>query len=136
MTDIAQIGNISQSLPAVALYLGGMAFSAIHLAAWNWEFPSPLIQALWRWFCLVAFLACLLPFISVAIAILALAVDEDNEAVVETLGFSGALVSLFLLFGYVASRLAILLLIFYCFTSMPASAYEKVVWTEYIPHFS
>ena len=132
MTDIGETGNMSQCLPAVALYLGGMAFSAIHLAAWNWEFPSPLIQALWRLFCLVAFLACLLPFFLFTIAALALVADEDNEEV----GFSIALVSFSLLLGYVASRLVILFLIFYCFTSMPASAYEKVVWIEYIPHFS
>jgi hypothetical protein len=34
-----------------------------------------------------------------------------------------------------ASRLGLIVLIFYCFSSTPASVYETVKWTKYLPHF-
>ena len=37
---------------------------------------------------------------------------------------------------YIVSRLALLVLTIYCFTSMPVSAYAKLDWTDFLPHFS
>ena len=37
--------------------------------------------------------------------------------------------------GYVVARVTLLVLTFYCFASMPASVYERVDWTGFIPHF-
>ncbi|KAF5618415.1 hypothetical protein F25303_13030 [Fusarium sp. NRRL 25303] len=36
--------------PALLLYITSTAFIAIHLSAWNWEFPSTVVRSLWRWF--------------------------------------------------------------------------------------
>lgn len=40
--------------PTIALYIVGAAFSAIHLAAWNWEIPAPVARTLWRVFGVVS----------------------------------------------------------------------------------
>ncbi|KAL2786910.1 hypothetical protein BJX66DRAFT_341696 [Aspergillus keveii] len=44
-------------------HTSGVAFSSIHLIAWNWDFPSPVIRILWRSFSLGA--TCL-PLVTVA----------------------------------------------------------------------
>ncbi len=58
--------NDNDLWPPIALYLTGAIFSAIHLVAWNWEFPSPLIQTLWRCFGTLALAMTLFP-LSVAL---------------------------------------------------------------------
>jgi hypothetical protein len=35
---------------------------------------------------------------------------------------------------YVVARLGLIVLIFYCFCSMPAGVYETVHWTDFLPH--
>ena len=37
---------------------------------------------------------------------------------------------------YIISRLGLIVLVFYCFSSMPASVYKTVDWTNFLPHFS
>lgn len=38
----------------IVLYASGMLFSALHVAAWNWEFPSSTSRELWRIFAIAA----------------------------------------------------------------------------------
>lgn len=127
-------GNFAESYPSLALYLSGMAFSAVHVAAWNWEFPSRLIQILWRTSTLTAFGASFFPFF--VAFIIYLGDWASTDWMKDMAGNLGAGVTLGTLFIYVVARLVIITLAFYCFTAMPASAYEKVEWTGYIPHFS
>jgi len=129
-------------LPAAALYASGIASSAVHLAAWNWEFPSPTVQTLWRAFGVAALGAAALPVLSVIRIFLLLSCgisSSTSDADTLLTGRMGllwkGLVWLILLI-YIASRLALLSLSFYCFSSIPASAYIKVDWTAFIPHFS
>ncbi|KAK0706130.1 hypothetical protein B0T26DRAFT_679854 [Lasiosphaeria miniovina] len=118
------------SMPTVGLYLSGTAFAAIHLAAWNWEFPSPLVQSLWRWFAVTALVASFLPFLQ---SVLVRLVDVVGDDVALWLFWIHAVI---VGLSYIVARLAILVVTFYCFTAMPSSAYEKVEWTGFIPHFS
>lgn len=132
--DLMEDGNITENYPTLALYLSGMAFSAVHVAAWNWTFPSRLIQILWRTSTVAAFGASFLPLACVFLGICYRWVSQDwLESAIAYLffgiGYGGVGI-------YVVARLVILFLTFYCFTAMPASAYEKVDWTGYIPHFS
>ncbi|KAK0613204.1 hypothetical protein B0T14DRAFT_275320 [Immersiella caudata] len=128
-------GNVGDHIPTLALYLSGMAFSAVHVAAWNWEFPSHLIKILWRTSTVAAFGASFLPIISMFLGLLfnlTKSIDWIGDVlrfIFFGLGYGGLAV-------YVVSRLVILFLSFYCFVAMPSSAYEKVEWTGYIPHFS
>jgi len=50
----------------------GVAFSALHIAAWNWDFPSPIGRTLWRVVSLSATISCslialMLPFMGTGI---------------------------------------------------------------------
>jgi hypothetical protein len=40
------------------------------------------------------------------------------------------------LITYTICRLALIILVFYCFCSMPATVYEGMNWVNYFPHFS
>ncbi|KAK3370969.1 hypothetical protein B0T24DRAFT_680108 [Lasiosphaeria ovina] len=114
-------------VPTVALSLSGTAFAAIHLAAWNWEFPSPLIQSLWRSFAVTALVTSFLPFVQ---HVLFSAVDSLSDGVALLLFWIPAFI---MSLSYIVARLGILVLTFYSFTSMPASAYKKVEWTGATP---
>ena len=37
---------------------------------------------------------------------------------------------------YIISRLGLIFLVFYCFSSMPAAVYKTVNWNTIFPHFS
>ncbi|RYP12482.1 hypothetical protein DL765_007281 [Monosporascus sp. GIB2] len=58
---IVDNANVQDDWPTVALYLSGITFSAIHVAAWNWEFPTPLIRTIWRAATLTALAASSIP---------------------------------------------------------------------------
>jgi len=121
--------------PGVAFHITGSLFSAVHVAAWNWTFRSPLIQLLWRCFSLSALASTLSPlFITVSLAfILNFPVTEKVEDLMYSVGSYLALLGLII---YFISRLGILVLTFYCFSSMPQKVYERLDWTSFIPHFA
>ncbi|KAK3386829.1 hypothetical protein B0H63DRAFT_468447 [Podospora didyma] len=122
------------NLTAIAFNVTGMAFSGIHLAAWNWEFPTNLIQTLWRAFALTAFVRSIAPVIFWHVVPIVSRVIPSRSSF--DLTDLAAYILYFLLFSYVFSRIAVLFLIIYCFSSMPASVYEEVDWMAFIPHFS
>jgi hypothetical protein len=130
MTDDVVVNMLNTSRPSSKLttftfYAVGTAFSASHIAAWNWEFPSSVVQILWRIFGVAA--------TSTASISIVLNFIANLECV-------SAWVSLFIVclitFIYSTSRIALIVLIFYCFSSMPAGVYETVEWTNHLPHFS
>ncbi len=119
----------------MALYLVGAAFSAIHLGAWNWQFPSLLVQQLWRTFGTIAVataLACV-PLVFIRRVYSKGWSDKFIADIFDRLVFG-----LFCLqyVVYFVSRLALLGLTFYCFTAMPPSVYADLDWTAFLPHFS
>ncbi|KAL3476637.1 hypothetical protein BJX99DRAFT_270308 [Aspergillus californicus] len=75
------------AVASMLFYATAIVFSAIHLIAWNWDFPSSTNQVLWRTFSLMA------------------------------------------TFG-------LLVLTFYCFSSMPAAVYTAVDWNNVLPDLS
>ncbi len=122
--------NDNDLWPPIALYLTGAIFSAIHLVAWNWEFPSPLIQTLWRCFGTLALAMTLFPL---SVALWGFIHEKPSGDV------AGRVSSFVFLCGcsvYVLSRLALMGLTLYCFTSMPAGVYEPLDWTSFFPHYS
>jgi hypothetical protein len=120
------------AIRSLAFYTGGTIFSAFHIGAWNWEFPSPVVRTLWRTFALTS--TCTGPA-TIVLVFFAVVIDNHNanndfpETVLLLTWF-------FLLLIYIICRLALIVLIFYCFSSMPAGVYETVSWTKFLPHFS
>jgi hypothetical protein len=114
----------------LALYATGMLFSALHIAAWNWEFPSSTARELWRIF---AIAATGTGPVTILVGLVIVALEGPDLGIPEI--FTVCIVY-FLLFVYIASRIGLVVLIFYCFSSMPAGVYETVNWVQFLPHFS
>ncbi|RYO81790.1 hypothetical protein DL766_004651 [Monosporascus sp. MC13-8B] len=83
--DITKDFDLTGDWPTVALYLSGMTFSAVHVAAWNWEFPTPLIRTIWRAATLTALTASCLPFIVIPLYHISTAAPGAKEVVATTL---------------------------------------------------
>ncbi|SCN92229.1 unnamed protein product [Fusarium fujikuroi] len=119
-------------LPNISLYIASSTFLAIHLCAWNWEFPSAVARSLWRWLNVGTLVASFIP-ITATIPVL----WETRSQTIEK--FLEAIVYLTILTGgasYIISRLVVLGLTFYCLSSMPESAYDTLDWLAWVPHFS
>ncbi|KAN0123013.1 hypothetical protein V8E51_001339 [Hyaloscypha variabilis] len=120
---------------SIIFYAAGTLFSAFHIGAWNWEFPSPIVRTLWRTFALAATgtgpAAIFLIYFYVVILEPKFPGDPGDSV-----GAAIAILSFLLALIYIISRLALMVLIFYCFSSMPAGVYETVDWTKFLPHFS
>jgi hypothetical protein len=116
---------------SLAFYATGTVFSAFHIAAWNWEFPSSIDRTLWRTFAVAS--TSITP-LSIAFYFLEsmLSGGAFSRYAVNFLAFGTAI---FATMAYSISRLGLIVIIFRCFSSMPASAYETVEWTKYLPHF-
>jgi hypothetical protein len=103
----------------IAFYLSGMLFSAFHILAWNWDFPSRKVRIAWRVFGVVA---------TSANPLMALTLTIPEFAGIE-------IIFLILVIIYPVSRVGLIVIIFYCFSSMPVEIYQTVEWTKIFPHF-
>ena len=117
--------NVPNAAAGIMFYLSGTLFSAFHILAWNWEFPSPAVRMSWRVFALVATCAplCLLLCTKQTIG------NWDGIVLMVLIEYG-------FMFIYVVARVGLLVLIFYCFSSMPVGVYQTVEWTKFLPHFS
>ncbi|KAN0092364.1 hypothetical protein V8E51_018211 [Hyaloscypha variabilis] len=127
-SDFAELSR--EVARTLALYATGTLFSALHLAAWNWEFPSSTVRELWRIFAVTATVTG--P--ATIIVLFAVRVLEDSGILI--LNLLPALLIWLFLFVYVAFRIGLVVLIFYCFSSTPAGVYKTVNWLQFLPHFS
>lgn len=123
------------SVQSLTFYGTSTVFSAFHIAAWNWEFPSSTVRTLWRGFGVAA------TGTGPSTLLLRLVLHLLDHFYPKSLEVDVIVLTLFVFlfsFGlvYVISRLALIVLIFYCFSSMPAGVYETVDWTKFLPHFS
>jgi hypothetical protein len=119
----------------ITFYAASTLFSAFHIGAWNWEFPTLTIRTIWRSFALAATGAAPL---AVVVVIIGVAITDlrsiSTLRAVCTVAIAGALG--LLLTAYVLARLRLIVLVFYCFSSMPVAVYETVNWTQFLPHFA
>ena len=105
----------------------GMAFSALHLSAWNWTFPSVAEKYLWRTAALLATAAV----IPTAILLPLLGTGSETWQRYVVLGINYPLVGLYLL-----CRAILMVQVFLCFRATPVGVYEAVNWTSFLPHVS
>jgi hypothetical protein len=105
----------------------GAAFSALHITAWNWDFPTPIERNLWRMSSLGATVACilvgaLLPFMGTG--------SEWWQRII-------VIFFIMPLWGlYMCARGILLVQVIICLRRMPDGVYQSVTWTSYIPHAS
>ncbi|KAK3948308.1 hypothetical protein QBC32DRAFT_222290 [Pseudoneurospora amorphoporcata] len=98
-------------------------FVAIHLAAWNYPFPSVTEQWLWR-SCSLAMLPLLVLFYLCDHFL-----RKDGH-----LTAAGAIGLNFSLGLYIIARLILISLVFAAFRKAPVGIYKDATWTDLIPH--
>ncbi|KAL4883891.1 hypothetical protein BJY04DRAFT_226222 [Aspergillus karnatakaensis] len=127
-------------LTPVVFNLTSAVFTGLHIAAWNWSFPHRAGMVCWRVFSLGALCSSLTPaLIGVMFRPRAAGrrdrdIDQDQKkGVVQQMLLACVVVCLVV---YLVSRMGLIVLMFYCFSSMPAGVYEDVDWSDIFPHFS
>jgi hypothetical protein len=115
----------------LAFYATGTLFSAFHIAAWNWEFPSSTVRMLWRIFGVAA--TSVSPF-TILFVFLVLMLNRIN--IINVPSKVAFTILSFMLMVYVISRIGLVVLVFYCFSSMPADVYKTINWLQFLPHFA
>ncbi|KAK3997189.1 hypothetical protein QBC44DRAFT_280780 [Cladorrhinum sp. PSN332] len=135
--DKIDFGDKDTIIGSTAFYTTGGIFAGIHMCAWNWTFPSELIQALWRGFSVATLvLTFLFPLVLFPLEALTRRL-QDHPNMPKGLDDRIVTSMIYLLIGlYILSRLGILVLTFYCFSSMPETVYTRLDWTGFIPHFA
>jgi hypothetical protein len=132
---ITDDGIIVDDLKGPAIFYGtATIFSAIHLAAWNWDFPSSVFKWLWRGFAIGAVFSGFLQLCSQTIwSFIGVWVDRERLPRLRIWLYSFS--NIICLALYVICRIGLMVLTFVLFFSMPAKVYDTVSWTNYFPHF-
>ena len=123
---------------ALAFAASGAAFSAIHIIAWDFHFPSRAEMVIWRVSSVTATGLCLCIYVMVQLRI-----RIDGQVIgggKPTRGHAWTDMSTFFLLVpinlYPLVRLLLIVQIFLCFRSMPDTVYDTVDWTRYLSVFS
>jgi len=110
----------------IALVLGGL-FGAVHCLAWNYVFPTPLQQQLWR---ISAAVITATPGIAFSMLLIAYFWDED------TFGPFIAMIDVISILPYCIARICLLVISIISLRTLPYKAYETPSWSIYLPHIS
>lgn len=101
-----------------ALWIGSI-FNAIHIAAWNFAFPSPTEQVMWR--------ACSIgAWVSLLFFYAALFLRNEVFKLVVAIGIVAPI--------YATSRLYLITEALLELRSMPAGVYSDIPWNQFLPH--
>lgn len=119
----------------IASFLG-IPFSAIHCAAWNFDFPTAAERSIWRVCSVTATAApAAIGFVLLLhMFTLVVVVDEPIQSLVVWASDASRWLSVILVLVYIAVRLVVLVQIFLCFRSMPSGVYQRLRWVDYIFH--
>jgi hypothetical protein len=116
--------------------ISGIIFGAVHFAAWDFHFPTPIEQTLWRIASVVS--ACVLvlhPLIHTSKVFLFQRVpwfDRTKAARITVVSISGAC-SFLIMVSYVVSRMFLIVEIFRTLFFLPSEAYIST-WSSSVPH--
>ena len=114
----------------VVFAIFGVIFGGLHLIGWNFTYPSPFEQNLWR-------------ASSLAIAIIPLIVTpidyllenyKLDKGFLKVVRFTLDLIMTILLFTYVPARLTLIGQAFALLRKQPQDAFVAIDWNQYIPH--
>ena len=117
---------------AVGISASGVLFGAIHVAGWNFDFPTSIDRMLWRVSSVL--IVVLLPPSLLPFAWHALSSSFDLYNVTDKREFIAQAVALLCGIAYVLARLVILVETFRSLAYMLREAYLST-WAENVPHF-
>lgn len=109
-------------------------FGAIHLAAWNWRFSSDVARWIWR---IAAVITTAGPLFLLSDFVLDNSdlnvLGRRSHKYLDVLEDYRKYFTIATIVGYVIARGCIIGITFYSLSSMPASVYDTVSWTTYLP---
>jgi hypothetical protein len=112
------------------------SFSLLHLAAWNFNFPTRFEQHFWRWTCVSM---CIV--LSAGCTVEAVSIIWDGYTTSGLTTLNGYKLKwptnlLFFIPGvlYMAARMIVIVEITMSLRLLPAGCFENVRWTEFLPH--
>jgi len=105
----------------------GTAFSAMHVVAWNWNFPTPVEQLLWR-------VASITPTVICPVIFMLFPVIGDHSKKWQRVVVWCAIYPLGAV--YFLARATLVVQVVLCLRALPKAAYDEVDWTFYVPHIS
>ena len=123
---------------ALAFAAVGATFSAVHIIAWDFRFPSHAEMVIWRVSSITATGLCLCIYVTVQLRIrIDGRVIGGGKATRSHLWTDMSTFVLLLPINlYPLVRLLLIVQTFLCFRSMPDTVYETVDWTRYLSVFS
>lgn len=110
--------------------VAGTTFSAVHVAGWNFAFPSQAEKLLWRICSVVSTTMCLLIYYSVRRRI-----RLSQRAPLALTDFLASVTTASTIV-YILARFVLIGQICLCLRSMPPDVYDTVDWTSFIPRVS
>lgn len=130
--DTTTIPNEQETRRMIFASLAGLfvalMYSGIHLAAWNFPFPTSAETKAWR-ICSVASIsaaASLIPFYLYS------AYVPKKSSVLSVLGLLDYVLSYLC---YIIARIALMVLMLMSLRSLPTSCYDTVDWLSALPHY-
>ncbi|KAJ6481050.1 hypothetical protein C8R45DRAFT_831801 [Mycena sanguinolenta] len=115
----------------IVTLLAGIVFGAIHVAAWNTEFPTTAEKWIWRPSSLL--ITAIPAVILIPIAVRSLLagstrrIYKSHSSIAAIVAFGGFPI-------YVGARLLLVVIPFVALRDLPPSAFMAVNWSRYIPH--
>ncbi|KAF7369948.1 hypothetical protein MSAN_00624600 [Mycena sanguinolenta] len=110
----------------ILLFLVGILFGAIHCAAWNAIFPTPVEMWIWR---ISTVVVTAIP--GLTLLLILMEISDQLESVLVA-GFGVIMLLGFPL--YIAARIILIVLPLVELRLLPASAFVDINWSTYIPH--
>jgi hypothetical protein len=114
------------------LFLGTTVFGAVHIAAWNFDFPTPVESLMWK-ITAVLCTTIILVFVCFVLVIDVLFKMELSGMVKFMAGLAAGITMLSIPVIYVVCRLFLVVEVFRCLCFLPPSAYVAT-WAANVPH--
>ncbi|OCK98941.1 uncharacterized protein K441DRAFT_653313 [Cenococcum geophilum 1.58] len=126
-TEKDVINVIRGRMPALMGLIIGVTFCSIHIAAWNFEFPSRAEAILWR---LSSVGAAGIPILSLSIVF----IRGLSPATFDSLwAYVLTLYCMFIIL-YASARLAVIALLFSTLRNLPVGSFVTINWARQVPH--
>lgn len=106
-----------------------MIFGAVHCIAWSYTLPTEMEQVIWR---VSAVAVIAVPLIIALVYLLSAAILFFFPTVVAQV--VGTIVAVTCAVGYIAARVALLVLSFTSLRHLPLAVQQTISWTTHIPH--
>jgi len=100
-------------------------FTAVHLAAWNYPFPSHVEMVAWR-------VACLVDAVMGLLMLVFFRINERRKTLSKRFGNMG--IDVVVVFSYMIARLFIIVESFIAFRAAPEEIYQRPSWAAYVGH--